>query len=91
MKKLNREEVFMYVEKIRKGLGSDEEVTRWLQEISDSVPNRNILGAIMSGNNATTEEVVNKLYEASVIYLWSERRVRGIKSRLIIDIEDYDK
>ncbi len=69
MKKLNREEVFMYVEKIRKGLGSDEEVTRWLQEISDSVPNRNILGAIMSGNNATTEEVVNKLYEASVIYL----------------------
>jgi hypothetical protein len=34
MKKLNREEVFMYVEKIRKGLGSDDEVTRWVEEIS---------------------------------------------------------
>jgi hypothetical protein len=31
MKKLNREEVFMYVEKIRKGLGSDDEVTRWVE------------------------------------------------------------
>jgi hypothetical protein len=34
MKKLNREEDFMYVEKIRKGLGSDDEVTRWVEEIS---------------------------------------------------------
>lgn len=69
MKKLNREEVFMYVEKIRKGLGSDEEITRWVEEISMSVPNRNILGTIMSGNNVTTEEVVSKLYESNVIYL----------------------
>lgn len=69
MKKLNREEVFMYVEKIRKGLGSDDEVTRWVEEISVSVPNRNILGTIMSGNNVTTEEVVNKLYESNAIYL----------------------
>lgn len=69
MKKLNREEVFMYVEKIRKGLGSDEEITRWVEEISMSVPNRNILGTIMSGNNVTTEEVVGKLYESNVIYL----------------------
>lgn len=69
MKKLNREEVFMYVEKIRKGLGSDDEVTRWVEEISISVPNRNILGTIMSGNNITTEEVVNKLYESNVIYI----------------------
>ncbi len=69
MKKLNREEVFMYDEKIRKGLGSDDEVTRSVKEISDSVPNRNILGTIMSGNNVTTEEIVNKLYESNVIYL----------------------
>lgn len=66
---LNREEVFMYVEKIRKGLGSDDEITRWVEEISISVPNRDVLGALMSGNNVTNEEAVNKLYESNVIYL----------------------
>lgn len=59
----------MYVEKIRKGLGSDDEVTRWVEQISISVPNRNILGTIMSGNNVKTEEVVNRLYESNVIRL----------------------
>ena len=69
MKKLNREEVLMYVEKIRRGLGSDDEVTRWVEEISMSVPDRNVVRTIMSGNNVTNEEVVNKLYESNVIYL----------------------
>ena len=67
MNKLSGNEVFMYVEKIRMGLGSDEEVANWIEKIS--VPNRNIIGTIMSGNHITTEEVVNKLYEANVIYL----------------------
>lgn len=67
--KLSRNEIFMYVEKIRMGLGSDEEVANWIEEISISVPNRNIIGTIMSGNHITTEEVVHKLYEANVIYL----------------------
>ena len=67
--KLSRNEIFMYVEKIRMGLGSDEEVANWVEEISVSVPNRNIIGTIMSGNHITTEEVVNKLYKVNVIYL----------------------
>ena len=67
MKKLNRDEIFVYVEKIMMGLGSDEEVAKWIEEISNSVPNRNVIGAIMSGK--TVEESVNKLYEANIIYL----------------------
>lgn len=51
------------------GLGSDDEVEKWIGEISASVPNRNIIGTIMSGSGITTEEVVNKLYEANIIYL----------------------
>ena len=69
MNKLSRNEIFMYIEKIRMGLGSDEEVANWIEKISISVPNRNIIGTIMSGNHITTEEVVSKLYEANVIYL----------------------
>lgn len=69
MKKLSREEVLTYVEKIRKGLGSDDEVTRWVEEISNSVPNRAVVRTLMSGNSVTNEEVVNKLYESNVIYL----------------------
>ena len=69
MNKLNRDEVFAYVEKIRMGLGSDEEVDKWIEEISMSVPNRDITGTIMAGNNVTTEEVVKRLYEANIIYL----------------------
>ena len=65
----NEDEVYAYVEKIRMGLGSDDEVEKWIGEISASVPNRNIIGTIMSGSGITTEEVVNKLYEANIIYL----------------------
>lgn len=69
MKKLSREEVLTYVEKIRKGLGSDDEVTRWVEEISNSVANRAVVRTLMSGNSVTNEEVVNKLFESNVIYL----------------------
>ena len=41
---LSRDEVYAYVEKIRMGLGSDDEVEKWIGEISASVPNRNIIG-----------------------------------------------
>ena len=66
---LSRDEVYAYVEKIRMGLGSDDEVEKWIGEISASVPNRNIIGTIMSGSGITTEEVVNKLYQEYIIYL----------------------
>ena len=43
-------------------MGSDEEVSEWIQKIMDSVPNRNVVEAIMSGPNASIEEILDKLY-----------------------------
>ncbi len=51
MDKLSREEVKELVEKISYGMGSDEEVSEWIQKIMDSVPNRNVVEAIMSGRD----------------------------------------
>ena len=62
MDKLSREEVKELVEKISYGMGSDEEVSEWIQKIMDSVPNRNVVEAIMSGPNASIEEILDKLY-----------------------------
>lgn len=56
MDKLSREEVKELVEKISYGMGSDEEVSEWIQKIMDSVPNRNVVEAIMSGPNASNAE-----------------------------------
>lgn len=58
MDKLSREEVKELVEKISYGMGSDEEVSEWIQKIMDSVPNRNVVEAIMSGPNASIEEIL---------------------------------
>ncbi len=63
----NRDEILVYIEKIMMGLGSDEEVAKWIEEIFNSVPSRDVIGAIMPGK--TVEESVNKLYEANIIYL----------------------
>ena len=57
------------VEKISYGMGSDEEVSEWIQKIMDSVPNRNVVEAIMSGPNASIEEILDKLYTSNVIRL----------------------
>lgn len=62
MDKLSREEVKELVEKISYGMGSDKEVSEWIQKIMDSVPNRNVVEAIMSGPNASIEEILDKLY-----------------------------
>ena len=69
MDKLSREEVKELVEKISYGMGSDEEVSEWIQKIMDSVPNRNVVEAIMSGPNASIEEILDKLYTGNVIRL----------------------
>lgn len=69
MDKLSREEVKELVEKISYGKGSDEEVSEWIQKIMDSVPNRNVVEAIMSGPNANIEEILDKLYTGNVIRL----------------------
>ena len=69
MDKLSREEVKELVEKISYGMGSDEEVSEWIQKIMDSVPNRNVVEAIMSGPNAGIEEILDKLYTGNVIRL----------------------
>ena len=69
MDKLSREEVKELVEKISYGMGSDEEVSEWIQKIMDSVPNRNVVEAIVSGANASIEEILDKLYTGNVIRL----------------------
>lgn len=67
MNKLSREEVKTLVEKISYGLGSDEEVSEWIQNIMDSVPNRNVVETIMSDQNVSIDEIVSKLYKVNVI------------------------
>ena len=69
MEKLSREEVKELVEKISYGMGSDEEVSEWIHKIMDSVPNRNVVEAIMSGPNADIENILDKLYTSNVIQL----------------------
>lgn len=70
MKKLNKEEILELIVRIRNGEGTDEEVSRWIDGIENSVPNRNIIETIMgAGDNAAAEEIVEKLYEANIIYL----------------------
>lgn len=69
MKKLSREEVKDLVLKIRQGLGEDEEMNEWIDQISNSVPNREVIKAIMSGPNASIEEILDKLYTSNVIQL----------------------
>ena len=69
MDKLSREEVKELVEKISYGMGSDEEVSEWIQKIMDSVPNRKVVEAISSCPNASIEEILNKLYTSNVIRL----------------------
>lgn len=69
MKKLSREEVKDLVLKIRQGLGDDRERNEWIEQIRDSVPNREVIRAIMSGPNASIEEVLDKLYTSNVIRL----------------------
>lgn len=69
MNKLSREDVKKLVEKISYGLGSDEEVSEWIQNIMDSVPNRNVVETIMSGTNDSIDEIVDKLYISNVIQL----------------------
>ena len=69
MKKLSREEVKDLVIKIRQGLGNDKERNEWIEQIRDSVPNREVIRAIMSGPNASIEEILDKLYTSNVIQL----------------------
>ena len=67
--KLNRSEVTERIEKISEGLGSDEEVNVWIEEIAESVPNRQVIETIMAGNSVSAAEIVDRLYKADVICL----------------------
>lgn len=69
MEKLSREEVKDLVIKIRQGLGEDEERNKWIDQICDSVPNREVIKAIMSGPDADIEDILDKLYTSNVICL----------------------
>ena len=69
MEKLSREEVKDLVIRIRQGLGEDEERNKWVDQIRNSVPNREVIKAIMSGSNADIENILDKLYTSNVIQL----------------------
>jgi len=69
MDKLSRAQVKDLVIKIRQGLGEDEERNKWIDQIRDSVPNREVIKAIMSGPNADIEDILDKLYTSNVIQL----------------------
>jgi len=69
MNKLRREEVKERVEKITQGIGSDNEVNIWIEEILASVPNRQVIETIMSGEDVSVDEIVERLYTANVICL----------------------
>ena len=68
IKALSRQEMLELVKKIRVGEGSDREVSHWIERISDSVPNREVVQTIMSGDDLSDEEIVNKLYVVNTIY-----------------------
>ncbi len=69
MEKLSRKKVKDLVIRIRQGLGEDEERNKWIEQIRDSVPNREVIKAIMSGPNADIEDILDKLYTSNVIQL----------------------
>ena len=69
MDKLSRAQVKDLVIKIRQGLGEDEERNKWIDQIRDSVPNREVIKAIMSGPNADIEDILDKLYTSNIIQL----------------------
>lgn len=69
MEKLSREEVRELVQKIRMGEGNDAEGNLWIQQILDSVPNRDVIGAIMAGPNSTVDDIMQRLYTSNVIQL----------------------
>ena len=50
-------------------MGSDEEVNVWIEEIAESVPNRQVIETIMAGNGVSAAEIVDRLYKADVICL----------------------
>ena len=69
MERLSREAVKDLVIKIRQGLGEDEERNKWIDQIRDSVPNREVIKTIMSGPDADIEDILDKLYTSNVICL----------------------
>ncbi len=69
MERLSREEVKDLVVKIRKGMGEDIERNNWIEQIKNSVPNREVIRAIMSGTDASIEDILDKLYTNNVIQL----------------------
>ncbi len=69
MNKIDRAKVKEYVEKIRQGIGNDNEVSTWIEEILASVPNRQVIHTIMAGEGVSTDEIVDRLYKVDAIYL----------------------
>lgn len=69
MTKLSKEEVRELVMRIRRGEGNDKEFTEWMENISYSTVNPEVRKCIMSGSNATIDEIMEKLYSYKPILL----------------------
>lgn len=69
MAKISEEEVRRLVENIRMGLGEDAERNSWIEQIRESVPNREVIKAIMAGPDATIDDIIKNLYTTNVIQL----------------------
>ena len=51
------------------GLGEDAEINSWIEQIRESVPNREVIKAIMAGPEATIDDIIKNLYTTNVIQL----------------------
>lgn len=69
MAKISEDEVRRLVENIRMGLGEDAEINSWIEQIRESVPNREVIKAIMAGPDATIDDIMKNLYTTNVIQL----------------------
>lgn len=69
MAKISEEEVRRLVENIRMELGEDAEINSWIEQIRESVPNREVIKAIMAGPDATIDDIIKNLYTTNVIQL----------------------
>lgn len=69
VRKLSKEEVRELVIRIRQGEGDDKEFTEWMESISFSTANPEVRKCIISGRNATIDEIMDKLYSYKPILL----------------------
>lgn len=69
MEKLTKHEVKELVQRIRNGEGDDKELAEWIEKISISTANPEVIKTIMAGKDANVDDIVEKLYSYKPIIL----------------------